>query len=181
MARLYINPWIHMTILSVVMTATPVAAQENAPLLWKARALEAGEKLEALGQKLETFRERWKTEEANETKCEAMLEAAFVLHLTNESMVHKVLARGHVFKIILNGGEQGFFDLSYVYDPEGWRITAMSILSLPREWEAVYPVEARKLNAMLLLVKDKGNAAPRCVFAFSQEAPFLAHVLRSGR
>jgi hypothetical protein len=90
-----------------------VNSQVNTPQLWKARALEAGEKLQTLQKRLHALRERWNSQEAIEAKCEAMLETAFAMHLTHESIAHKVLKSGwRAFKIVLNGGEQGLFDLT---------------------------------------------------------------------
>lgn len=168
-------------LLGLLLAAPPLTAQVNPPQLWKSRALEATEKLQTLRRKLETLRDRWNTGEANETKCEAMLETAFTMHLTHESIVHKVLKSGkHAFKIILNGGEQGLFDLSYIYDPKTWTLTSVEVLSLPRAWELIHPTgEARTVGAILLVVKDTGDSPPRCAFGFSQESPFFAHVSRS--
>ena len=111
-----------------------------------------------------------------------MLETAFALHLTHESIAHKVLNNGrHAFKIILNGGERGLFDLTYIYDAKTWSITSMEVLSLPRAWEVIHPSEARAMGAMFLVVKDNGEAAPRCAFVFRQDSPFFAHVSRSSK
>jgi hypothetical protein len=171
------------TLLGLVLFAAPVNSQLNAPQLWKAKALEAGEKLQTLQKRLHALRERWNSQQANEAKCEAMLETAFAMHLTHESIAHKVLRSGwHAFKIILNGGEQGLFDLTYIYDPATWNLTPVEVLSLPHAWELIHPVgDARKLGARLLVVKDSSEGEPRCVFGFSQEAPFFAHVSRSSK
>jgi hypothetical protein len=169
-------------LLAIALITTPLAAQMAAPQLWKARALEAGEKLQALSRKLEALRDRWNTREANELKCEIMLESAFALHLTHESIAHKILKSGrHAFKIVLNGGDQGLFDLTYIYDPATWSLVSMEVLSLPRAWEVIHPAEARSMGGVLLLVKDKGDGDPRCVFGFSQDSPFFAHVSRSSK
>jgi hypothetical protein len=171
-----------IALLSSVLITTPVIAQVGVPQLWRARALEAGENLQTLGRKLEPIRDRWNTREANELKCEIMLETAFALHLTHESIAHKVLKNGrHAFKIVLSGGEQGLFDLTYIYDPISWSITSMEILSLPRMWELIYPTEVRSRGGVLLLIKDKADADPRCVLGFSQDMPFFAHVSRSSK
>jgi hypothetical protein len=80
-------------LLAVVLINTPAASQ-SVPQLWKARAFEAGERLRALRSKLEQFRDRWNSHEANYLKCESMLESAFALHLTHESIAHKILKSG---------------------------------------------------------------------------------------
>jgi hypothetical protein len=168
-------------LLALVLLSTPAASQ-SVPQLWKARALEAGEKLQALRRKLEQFRDRWNSQEANDLKCESLLESAFALHLTHESIAHKILKSDrHAFKIVLNGGDQGLFDLTYMYDPPNWTLVSMEILALPRAWEVIHPRELKSAGGVMLLVRDKADADPRCVFGFSQDDPFLAHVVRSSK
>lgn len=167
-------------LLLLLMASEPATGQVTASHLWKARALEAADNLRGLQKKLDTLRSRWDSEEANETKCEAMLESAYALHITQESTVHKVTPGGHhAFKIILSGGDKGMFDLTYLYDPGTWRLSSGKILALPRDWELFLPVgEMRELGGAILVI-TKEASVPFCSVAFSLDDPFLAHVIRS--
>lgn len=163
------------------LASLPATAQVSAPQLWKARALEAAEKLETLRSKVLSLQDRWHSQEANETKCEAMLESAFLLHLTHESSAHKVLENGkHGFKIILNGGDQGLFDLTYFYDPKTWSLTSARVLLLPQAWELVLPSgELRGMGGIMLIIQGKEAKRLTCTMGFSLTEPFWAHVVRS--
>jgi hypothetical protein len=57
----------------------------------------------------------------------------------------------------------------------------MEILALPRAWEVIHPIELKSAGGVLLLVRDKAGADPRCIFGFSHDSPFLAHVVRSSK
>ena len=110
-----------------------------------------------------------------------MLESAFMLHITDKSIVHKVVKGGdHGFKIVLNGGDQGLFDLTYFYNPRNWNLTSAAILSLPHAWELFLPSgEVKNMNAVVLLIKAKEESTPTCILGFSLSEPFLAHVSSS--
>jgi hypothetical protein len=144
--------------------------------LWKARALEAADKLKTLESKIDRLRESWQSPEANALKCEGMLETAFILHLTEEAIVHKVQDKGmHGFKIILNGGDQGFFELMYVYDPQTWRLKATTVLSLPKAWQLVFTLAEG--GGILLSIRGERATSPMCNIGFSLTEPFWAYVL----
>ena len=103
--------------LTVLSTVSPSTAQVSAPQLWKARALEAAGKLRSLDAKLATLQDRWDSDEANETKCEAILESAFALHIAQESLVHIISKSGeHAFRIILDHNDNERFDLRRLDD-----------------------------------------------------------------
>ena len=163
----------------VLFMSEPVTAQVSAPQLWKARALEAADKLKTLESKIDRLRGSWQSPEANALKCEVMLESAFILHLTEEAIVHKVLDGGHHgFKIILNGGDQGVFDLMYVYDSRTWQLTAASMFSLPKAWQLIFFAgTSPEVRGFILLIQGEQAAAPMCSMAFSPDKPFWAHAL----
>jgi hypothetical protein len=169
----------HITVVAlgiILLVAGPVMAQVSAPQLWKARGLEAHDKIKTFETKIERLSKSWESPEANALKCEGMLEFAFAMHLADEAMVHKVLKDGrHVFKIVLNGGDQGFFDLSYVYEPQTWRLVAVTVFSLPKDWNLMFPPAGDKGGAMLL---DLGDASmTTCLIGFSLSQPFWARVV----
>lgn len=157
-----------------------VEARVTASQLWKARALEAGGNLKTLTTMLQALDGEAHAARVNDLKCEAMLEAAFARHADQPSVVHKVLDSGmHVFKIVLSGGEQGTFDLSYFYDPEGSKPIAVQVLSLPASWRLTHPGgHGRDQSAILLSIHDRLDET-RCLLGFRTSDPFLAFVVRS--
>jgi len=160
-----------------------VEARVGASQLWKARASEAGDHLKTLTMELDAIRGNGTSARAEELKCEAMLEAAFVLHLTREPLVHQVLRSGlHVFKIVLDGGKRGVFDLSYFYDADESRLISIQVLSVPESWEVTRPIDqAPHPGAILVAVNDRPDGGPRCVLGFSLKEPPFAYVVRSPR
>jgi len=157
--------------------SVPVAGQVSAPQLWKARAFEAADKLKTLRSKIDRLRGSWQSPQANELKCEIMLESAFVLHVTEEAIVHKVLDNGkHGFKIVLSGGDQGIFELMYIYDPQTWHLMAASVLSLPKGWHLGFLA-----GALVLSIQGERATSTTCSIGFSLDEPFWAHVMPSPR
>jgi hypothetical protein len=171
MTRIVVAAW-------VLFISVPVTAQVSAPQLWKARAFEAADKLKTLEAKIDRLRKSWQSPEANALKCEGMLETAFILHLTEEAIVHKVLNNGkHGFKIVLSGGDQGVFELMYIYDPQTWHLIAASVLSLPKAWHLVFPASAlREMGDLVLIIQGEQATSSTWSMAFSLNESFWAHV-----
>jgi hypothetical protein len=151
--------------------------------LWKARAFQAEDHLKALAQELDAIRSDGVSARAEALKCEAMLEEAFALHLTREGRVHQVLKSGlHVFKIVLDAGKRGVFDLSYFYDAHESKLISIQVLSVPQSWGVTRPIEdAPHPDAILVSVNDRPDGRPRCVLGFSLKEPPFAYVVRSPR
>ena len=151
--------------------------------LWKARALEAEDHLKMLAHELDALRGSGESARAEALKCEAMLEGAFALHLTRQARVHQVLKSGvHVFKIVLDGGKHGVFDLSYFYDAGESKLISIQVLSVPQSWGVTRPIdEDPHPGAILVSVNDRPDGGPRCVLGFSLKEPLFAYVVRSPR
>ncbi len=160
-----------------------VEAQVGASHLWKARAFQAEDHLKTLTPELDAIRGEKASPRAEELKCEAMLEGAFALHRTREHRVHQVLKSGlHVFKIVLDGGKGGVFDLSYFYDADESRLISIQVLSVPHSWGVTRPIDdAPHPGAILVAVNDRPDGGPRCVLGFSLKEPPFAYVVRSPR
>ena len=155
----------------------------GASQVWKARAFQAGDHLKTLARELDAIRGDGASDRAEGLKCEAMLERALALHLTREGRVHQVLKSGlHVFKIVLDGGKRGVFDLSYFYDADESQLISMQVLSVPQSWGVTRPIaDAPHPGAILVSVNDRPDGRPRCVLGFSLKEPPFAYVVRSPR
>ncbi len=148
------------------------AAHAQSPsTLWKARALEAAEKIESLSKKIEKMKgESLNSPEGRKFRCESLMEVAYASHLNPllESIVHKIEGGIDFFKILLNAGEDsGFFDLTYVYEKDVHKAT--KVMSIPKQWEVIIP--AGKKDIAFVLVPDF------CTIAISFSNPFFYHVL----
>jgi hypothetical protein len=155
----------------------------GASQVWKARASQAEDHLKTLVRELDAIGGDAVSARAEALKCEAMLESAFALHLAREARVHQVLKSGlHVFKIVLDGGKRGVFDLSYFYDADESKLISVQVLSVPPSWGVTRPIdEAPHPDAILVSVNDRPDGGPRCVLGFSLKEPPFAYVVRSTR
>jgi hypothetical protein len=122
------------------------AHAQSVATLWKARGLEASERIgrsrnESQPQDVQLLRE--------------LLEQAYALHVhpSATSVVHKAEAGGEVFHIILKSEDGDFFDLAYTYDkggaPAGCRVDR-----IPRGWRLMF-VNALK-EGLLLDIPERG-------------------------
>ena len=159
-----------IAISSSLIAISPVQAQSPSTL-WKARALEAAEKIESLSKKIEKMKgESLNSPEGRKFRCESLMEVAYASHLNPllESIVHKIEGGIDFFKILLNAGEDsGFFDLTYVYEKDVHKAT--KLMSIPKQWEVIIP--AGKKDIAFVVVPDF------CTIAISFSNPFFYHVL----
>jgi hypothetical protein len=157
-------------IIALFLLTPPAASGGQAPsLLWKAKALESVERMGPLGDALKKVTKKWDSPEAKRLKCEAMVEAAFAIHLSPEfsATVHKTEGTLDFFKLILNGGADGLFDLTYVY--EGYTHKATKVMNLPKNWEVIFPTNVKDLG--LIVVPGA------CTIAISFADPFFYQVV----
>src|SRR5215813_6481439 len=137
----------------------------GASQVWKARAFQAGDHLKTLARELDAIRGDGASDRAEGLKCEAVLESGL-----------------HVFKIVLDGGKRGVFDLSYFYDADESQLISMQVLSVPQSWGVTRPIaDAPHPGAILVSVNDRPDGRPRCVLGFSLKEPPFAYVVRSPR
>jgi len=156
--------------LLVVFGLPSLGAAQSISTIWKARAIEAGKKLELLQAKLKKIPEgQWDSKEAKFARCEAMLESAYALHVAMEDVVHKVDGKVEVFHIVLSGGDEGAFDIAYLYSSPGTDLVATRIDKLTRGWQLFF----------LTPGSVQVNVPNSCVFNFELNRPFTASVLRN--
>jgi len=159
--------------------ADHLAAHDSAAQRWRVRAVQADANLKTLAG-LDTFAAAGGAPRADGLRCEAMLEAAFARHGDPASPVHQVLEGGlQVFKIVLDGGERGVFDLSYFYGADGWRLIAAQVLSVPRSWVVAQPVG--RARTLLLATEGDADHPNGCVVALSLQDPLRSYVVPSTR
>ena len=155
-------------IATTLLSMVQASAQPSAALMWKARALEAGNTLKVLQGKLAKIpHDQWNSKEAMRVKCEVMLESAYASHIALEDIAHKTEGDLDFFRLILSGGEErGLFDLVYIYG-RGMLLTTRIDL-LPRGWKLFL----LRSNAVELLLPEG------CVFHFDLNDPYSAKVSR---
>jgi hypothetical protein len=115
-------------------------------MLWKARGLEAVERLEAT-----------KDEDVgppnSPRRFELLLEFAFTSQVTMPEVVQKPYQKdGHAFHVILKAENEELFDLAYLYE-DGRNISATRIDRLPKGWQIVMDVAG--LDTAVLLRRER--------------------------
>lgn len=149
-----------------LMSPNLALSQPSISNLWKARALDAADKVEVLNAKLDKM--QWESKEAQRVRCEVMVEFAYGMHVAQEDIVHKFDESNEYFHFILNGGpEAGLFDLIYIYSPAG-KLLATRIDMLPKKWQLIFLIPGK----VQLLMPNNG-----CLFYFDLNDPFAGEVL----
>jgi hypothetical protein len=165
-----------LTVLTIA-GADHLGAHSSPVQRWKVRAAVADANLKTLAG-LDSFAAAGGARAG--LRCEAMLEAAFARHGDPASPVHQVLPGGlQVFKIVLDGGQRGVFDLSYFYGADGSRLIAAQVLSVPRSW--VVAQAAGRTRTLLLATDGDAEQPGGCVVALSLQDPLLSYVVPSMR
>ncbi len=155
-----------ISVVIVALLSSPALSQPSISNLWKARALDAADNIAVLQAKLEKVPRESK--QAQRLRCEVMLEFAYGMHLTEESMVHKFDKGMEFFHFFLNGGEEaGLFDIIYIYTPSG-EVIATRIDTIPKKWLLMFLIPGK----VQLLMPNDG-----CVFQFDFTNPFAGKVL----
>jgi hypothetical protein len=155
------------TVIIVVLlcaSAPTRASGQSVPTLWKARALEAADKIEGLGKRVGG------KAGPDVARCETMLEMAYGQHLVNPDIVVKSTDSVMSYHLILSGGDAGMFDLVYNYDHTG-QLLGTAVHSLPKGW---------KIVQVLAEPRAFGLMAGPCSFVFHYGAPFAAGAQTSG-
>ncbi|MDA8339002.1 MAG: hypothetical protein M0Z70_06860 [Nitrospiraceae bacterium] len=155
--------------LAILLFISSPAFSQPISTLWKARALEAGEKLKKLEielKKIPAKEQEKKTPRYRKLMCGIMLEAAYAMHIAAPEVVYKTDEKHEFYHIVLSAGED-VFDLVYVYTEDGKHV-ATRIDRLPKKWQLIMaPFFPEGLS---LLIPDG------CVIVFNLKDPFLSTV-----
>jgi hypothetical protein len=122
-----------MRILAILLMLNVGTAEAAASMtmLWKARGLEALERLETSIATTPNSPERYRN----------LLEGAFALHATGKTPAHHSDDRGDAFHLFLNGGgDTGLFELVYIFSLDGSPI-GTRVDSIPKGWSILFMSE----------------------------------------
>lgn len=141
--------------------------------LWKARAVDAGSRLESLSAKLELMSGKAQLKDRSpqekQVMAEVALESAYASHIALEKVVHKVDDKNEYFHLMLSAGDAGLLDFAYVYPKSTNRLLLTSIDSIPKEWSLIFmPPSYQKVQVF----SPDGIA-----FQFDLSDPFAATVI----
>ncbi|MBL7107046.1 MAG: hypothetical protein ISS77_05520 [Phycisphaerae bacterium] len=158
--------WIVGTVGICITAVSLVFAQtQDIDLLWKARALQAVEKMEVLTKKMEK-------EDSQTLRYEIMLEFAYANILTMPDTLIKKDSLVTSYHIFLNYGDDGLFNLLYNYSDETNNLVSVSIDHLPKNRRIVMYHDTP--NAFFLINPSDMNEP---MIAFSKTKPFEAFVV----
>ncbi len=152
-----------------VLSAAPVWAQAPSTL-WKARGLEAAEKLEAITPRMSSKDKS----DAKRATWEGLLEAAYALHVARPEVVRKVTGKNEAFHLILSAGEAGLLDVVYLYSPKTGENHGLRVDRLPTGWQVLLIKDALS-NGMIGITPDEG--AGGVLLLFSIDRPLEASVV----
>lgn len=167
-------------VLLLLLVAGSADAAVSMTTLWKARGLEALERLETAPATKPNSPERYRD----------LLEGAFMLHASGKTPVHSADARGEAFHIFLNGGgDTGLFDLVYLFNFDGTPI-GTRVASLPKGWSILFMREQEAALAAMMehrrtergIVRDAPPiplvvSTGHCMLVFDLNDPFNPFVM----
>jgi hypothetical protein len=152
----------------ISVTSSP--AQDAVDLLWKARALQAVDKIKALVTDMNDP----SRQVTIKTRYEAMLEFAYAQVIANSDLVVKRSPKGTSYHLVLNYGDDGLLDVLYSYDNETGECFSFSIDRLPKHRRI--GLSASTPDIVLLMNPDDPYEPG---LAFHKSSPFLTCVVDS--
>lgn len=170
-----------LIILLFLVAAGTAKAEPSMRTLWKARGLDAFEKVEGQAD----------SNPNTPQSLEVMLEFAYAMHAAKPELVHKPwTGGGDAFHLLLNAGSGAFFDIVYLYEADG-TLTTVRIDSLPKGWNLTINHGKMQSTTVALVerhrarlgVKDLSEPQPLLVktdsgvLVFDLVDPFNAFVL----
>lgn len=159
--------------LGLAICARQVVSQDTVDLTWKARALQAMEKIEQVSATLKANPEAGLSLKA---KLETMVEFAYAQIIANRDFVVKRGPSGVSYHLVFNYGERGMLDVFYTYVAGKDQCVAVTIARLPKGYGVAIPSNEQGLNAMFFTNMDDPNE-PSIVF--HRDNPFLCGVVGS--
>jgi hypothetical protein len=102
-----------------------------------------------------------------------MLESAYAAHTVPDVVETGAGDARRVFKILLDGGEQGLLDVSYYYEAASARPVDARIVQLPKQWELILRYAAARTPVVVVKQRDEHGRSD-CSFAFGIRDPFFA-------
>lgn len=127
------NKYLILVLATVALFAayrTAFANSQKVDLLWKARALQAIEKMETLGEKI-------KKEDSQRLRYEILIEFAYSnIIATPEMCVYRNDAVT-TYHLIMHFGEDGLLDVLYNFDVKSEKLVTVSIDLLPKNRRVV--------------------------------------------
>jgi hypothetical protein len=140
---------------ALVFAATMASAEPSAATLWKARGLEAIEKLERMKKESKVITSG-KRRTAFETQF--ALEVAYSMHAdpVATKVVHKVESEGkEAFHVFLGSKTGHAFDLVYLY--EHGKLLGARIDSLPEDWRVVFIADSSDNSSFVVAAEGDGG------------------------
>jgi hypothetical protein len=162
--------------IGLIVCVQKAFGQDPIDLMWKARGLQAMEKIEQFNARLKANPEE---KLPLKIKLEMMIEFAYAQMIAGQEIRNMVVKKGPggvSYHLILNYGEKGVLDIFYTYPLGGTQCVAMTIARLPKGYCIGLP-SAKEGADMAIFTNPDDSNEPGIVF--SRSNPFLCTVTDS--
>lgn len=150
-----------------ILCCFSTAFAQDVDLLWKARALQASEKME-------NFLKQSKKVDSKKARIEMMVESAYAMIIAMPDITVKKTPAIVVYHLILNYGEDGILDVAYLYDVKTYEYYGMRVDRLPKNRGIVF-LKGKQLGDFLTISNYEDTKEP--MIMFSKSDPFNTLVL----
>lgn len=150
-----------------ILCCFSTAFAQDVDLLWKARALQASEKMEK-------FLKQSKKVDSKKARIEMMVESAYAMIIAMPDIAVKKTPAIVVYHLILNYGDDGMLDVAYLYDAKTYKYQGVRIDRLPKHRCIVF-LQGNQLGDFLTISNYDDNSEPMIIF--SKSDPFNTLVL----
>lgn len=145
-----------------------IAAAQAPSTLWKARALDAKDRIAAMPDKATGAT----AAEARRLYWKLMIESAFESHLRAPSVAHQRTASGEAFHLLIPTKDKThLFDIVYLYDPKGEPL-GLRLDRLPPGWHVMLTPSSAESAAVVV---DPGE--PQILLMFTLAEPLEPRIL----
>ena len=158
-------------IAGILLLFSSVVSAQDIDLLWKARALKAGEKLEEL-------KHAFKKKDTKKLRMDIMVETAYASIITLSDITVKKTPQTVTYHLILNYGDDGFLDVVYTYDAKTYEYLGARIDKLPTN-RSILLLNIAKADNVFAVGNVLDNKEP-AIF-FSKRDPFAAFAADVGQ
>jgi hypothetical protein len=150
----------------VLMFFSQNAYAQDIDLLWKARALKAGENLEKLYKQLDV-------NDSRKLRFDIVIETAYAGILIAPETLIKTEGGITAYHLFFNFGDDGFLDVVYVYNSSTMKSIGARVDSLPKNRAVLF--HKKFPSDLIVISNNEDDMEPALMFSLSD--PFIASTI----